>query len=217
LAFLNVHAALEVLPFVVDVMGKEMGWGEEEKRRQVREGVRFLRTMGLGEGEGRGLLEVVRERGWVEKVRNGLGEMVGVFGLGHVGGVANVKEGWGRAKFEPGEVALLKTVFERNAVGSGEMRIGREVLWEVLSQVPGYEGISRREFDYVLEEAGLGGGVRKNGMGEGGEDEQREDADFQEFVEICGNLKEVAFATVFDVPVKGERLRIPVEKSGGGI
>jgi hypothetical protein len=59
------HAALEVLPFVVDIMGKEMGWGEEEQRRQVRDGVRFLRMMGLGErGEGRGLLKVTSERGW---------------------------------------------------------------------------------------------------------------------------------------------------------
>jgi len=73
-------------------------------------------------------------------------------------------------------------------------------------QLPGYEGVSRREFEYVLEEAGVGGAGGKGKKGGG--------VDFQEFVEICGNLKEVAFAAV---PGKQERIRIPVEKSGGGI
>ena len=32
LAFLNVNAALEVLPTVVDIMGEEMGWNNERKK-----------------------------------------------------------------------------------------------------------------------------------------------------------------------------------------
>lgn len=37
------------------------------------------------------------------------------------------------------------------------------------------------------------------------------------FVQICGNLKDVAFKPSSEVISKRQRLVIPVEKSGGGV
>ncbi|TGZ80304.1 glycerol-3-phosphate dehydrogenase [Ascodesmis nigricans] len=88
LAFLNVHAALEALPMVIDVMGKELGWGKERREREWTETVGFLVSMGLREerrgvkrtevegGVVRGWREVERERGEAEGRVVGRGEMV---------------------------------------------------------------------------------------------------------------------------------------------
>jgi len=62
--------------------------------------------------------------------------------------------------------------------------------------------ITKKDFEYVLAEGGFKG---RNGV------------EFDEVVEICGNLKEVSFAPKVNSASKTERRRIPVEKSGGGV
>ncbi|KAK6622699.1 glycerol-3-phosphate dehydrogenase [Polyplax serrata] len=42
LAFLNVQAALESLPTVVDIMANELDWSEEEKKKQLSQATEFL-------------------------------------------------------------------------------------------------------------------------------------------------------------------------------
>lgn len=42
LAFLNVQAAREALPFIVDIMTDELKWSEEEKKKQTNEALQFL-------------------------------------------------------------------------------------------------------------------------------------------------------------------------------
>ncbi|KAJ7849319.1 FAD dependent oxidoreductase-domain-containing protein [Mycena leptocephala] len=114
---------------------------------------------------------------------------------------------WGRcarAKFDGPEMAALKGAFARNAEAVAgpagqEVRLAKAALGAVLKEVPGYADIPAKDCEYVLEEAGF---------------KSRVDVDFDEFLEICGSLKEVSFA---HVPSKQERLRIPVEKSGGGV
>ena len=44
LSFLNVQAAEEALPVVVQIMGDELGWDQQERNRQTEEAVVFLRS-----------------------------------------------------------------------------------------------------------------------------------------------------------------------------
>lgn len=44
LAFLNVQAAEEALPVIIDIMGEELSWSDEEKKRQHDMGIEFLQT-----------------------------------------------------------------------------------------------------------------------------------------------------------------------------
>ncbi|EDO34335.1 predicted protein [Nematostella vectensis] len=47
LAFLNVEAALEAIPRIVDIMGKELNWDKQRKEIEMKEARRFLGAMGL--------------------------------------------------------------------------------------------------------------------------------------------------------------------------
>lgn len=47
LAFLDVYAALEALPKVIDVMADELKWTEARKQHEWTESVHFLKSMGL--------------------------------------------------------------------------------------------------------------------------------------------------------------------------
>lgn len=47
LAFLNAQAALEALPLVIDVMGKELKWSKQRKEQEWKDTVGFLASMGL--------------------------------------------------------------------------------------------------------------------------------------------------------------------------
>jgi glycerol-3-phosphate dehydrogenase len=49
LAFLNCRAAYEALPYVIDVMGKELNWNKARRKMELETGVEFLRGMGLRE------------------------------------------------------------------------------------------------------------------------------------------------------------------------
>merc|ERR1712226_1596591 len=42
ISFLNVQAAEEALPTIVDMMAEELGWSKQEKERQLEETERFL-------------------------------------------------------------------------------------------------------------------------------------------------------------------------------
>lgn len=49
LAFLDVDAATAALPRVVAIMAKELNWDQERQRRELHQGVLFMRSMGLPE------------------------------------------------------------------------------------------------------------------------------------------------------------------------
>ncbi|KAF8965939.1 FAD dependent oxidoreductase-domain-containing protein [Flammula alnicola] len=211
LSFLNARAALDALPRVVDIMADELGWSYAERQRQITNAVAFLGSMGLTPAfmAAANIPEPI-PRGWAEKARGALWRAgVGAVNLVLLRQPAAAAEGSehfglgpGRSKFEAGEVAALRNGFGTRAkVGAdGVEKVQTEEVLGVLQAVPGYSEISKKELDYVLEEAGL------KGQGEIG---------FDEFIEISGNLKEVAFAPT---PKKhGARRRIPVEKSGGGV
>ncbi|TFK31818.1 FAD dependent oxidoreductase-domain-containing protein [Crucibulum laeve] len=202
LSFLNAHAALEALLRVVDIMADEFNWSLKERKKQIKDAVEFLSSMGLAPGylermmipepEPRGLIEKADVTFW-----HGLSAVMRAVGL-----VAPVKEavsyGPARARFEKGEVAALRLTFEKRMGAADTVQV--EDIWGLVKEVPGYASVSRKEYDYVLEEAGF---------------RNRKDMDFEEFVEVFGNLKDVAFAPVASKQKK--RLSIPVEKSGRGV
>ena len=51
LAFLNAQAALEALPFVIDMMGEELHWDRKRKELEWEESVQFLASMGLAKSK----------------------------------------------------------------------------------------------------------------------------------------------------------------------
>lgn len=58
LSFLNVQAALEALPMVIDLMGEELQWNQNRKDLEWTDTVHFLASMGLPESK----LNVTREQ-----------------------------------------------------------------------------------------------------------------------------------------------------------
>ncbi|KAG6901140.1 hypothetical protein C0995_016582 [Termitomyces sp. Mi166 len=214
LPFLNAQAALDALPHVVDIMAAELNWSRAQRKKQIRDAVEFFKSMGLPsavvpEPVPRGIVE----RAWAW-VRTGCGFGCGLgWGRGETRARVRVRvrvrapDSHGRARFEPAELAALTAAFERHAKSAGgvgsEAVIELAKLGEAVLEVQGYgyEGATGKDFAYVLEEAGL---ARSEGL------------DFDEFIEVCGNLKEVAVAPALNM-YKRERGRIPVEKSGGGV
>jgi glycerol-3-phosphate dehydrogenase len=57
LSFLDVQAALEALPAVIDRMGEELQWSAERKDLEWAEAVQFLASMGLAPGDHAGKRE----------------------------------------------------------------------------------------------------------------------------------------------------------------
>src|SRR5690606_8323718 len=45
--FLNVHAALDALPRVVEIMAEELNWDEDRQDKETENAKQFLTTMGL--------------------------------------------------------------------------------------------------------------------------------------------------------------------------
>ena len=171
LSFLNMQAALDALPRVVDIMAEELNWTRAQKRQQIDDAMVFLRSMGLAPDVATAVPEPV-PKGLLERV------------LWHIGGLwmwtdrTRPSVEYSRARFEAGEVEELRRVFAKRAVGvvardgggAGEERIKKVELVEVLKEVPGYEDIQGKDCEYVLEEAGFA---------------SRTDMNFDEFVEVC--------------------------------
>lgn len=111
---------------------------------------------------------------------------------------------YSRAQFKAGEVEALREAFKSRASGESETdaRLQHEEVLELVKGLPGSAGINRKDYDYVLEEAGFS---------------KSPAVDMDQFLEICAELREVIFAPVPSSSPKIERLRIPVEKSGGGV
>lgn len=237
LSFLNARAALQALPRVIDIMSEELGWTRQERIKQIKDTIDFLvGSMGLDEGYvlGDGGVRWVRERleprGWVERGERNIWWIMDLlqnganFGSGKSAVIGGAEKGrvLGRARFEVGEVGVLKSAFDKystsappDGVGSVGVvpaetkgKLATRLVLDILKQIPGYEGITRKELEYILEEAGFKG---------------RQELDWEEFLEVSGGLREVNVspAEVSGSGFKREKGRdrrvIPVEKSGGGV
>ncbi|KAF6754931.1 DAO-domain-containing protein [Ephemerocybe angulata] len=214
LSFLNARAALDALPGVVRIMGGEMGWGVGERRGQVERAVEFLvRSMGLQgdageiskeviakmEREGKGGVCGGRASGWLSAAK-------GIFGGGGAVGGGGGKDAvrvYGRARFAPSEIVELRKAFAGAAAGRETVPL--EEVVGVVKGLKGYGEATEGDWAYAIAEGGW------NRMKEGGEG-GRDGVDVEEFVEICGAVKEVG---VRERTLGRER--IPVGRSGGGV
>lgn len=170
LSFLNAQAALDALPHIVDIMADELGWSYSERKKQISKAFQFLGSMGLPssfmtsafmpEPEPRGMMEHIEKTLW----KAGTG-VVHVFGFSTTEG----QKLYGRSKFEGGEVAALRNAFISNAHG-GELKVKTGDILELLKDVTGYSEITKKELNYVLDEAGLKG--------------QGEEVDLDQFIEV---------------------------------
>lgn len=204
LSFLNAQASLDALPRIVDIMAEELNWSNKEKAKQTEAATKFLSSMGLppgavpfGKTQPHGLLEQVE----------------GYFG---VGAVTRRKRAapemvYSRAQFETGEVDALREAFSSHATTSAHPasaqetareRMSHSQVFQLIKELPGYEHVKNKDYEYVLEEAGF---------------TKAQDIDLDEFLEICAELREVLFAPLSTRTIKTERTSIPVEKSGGGV
>ncbi|PPQ70371.1 hypothetical protein CVT25_000082 [Psilocybe cyanescens] len=206
LSFLNARAALDALPTVVDIMAQELNWTYAQRKQQIDSAVKFLSSMGISPALAAAHKpEPIPQGRWENLTWSLRKASAGVWNLFRA--VPDTREsfGPGRSKFEAGEVAALRSAFSSRTMPAedGEEKVKAEEILEVLKLVPSYSEISKiskKELDYVLDEAGMHGQSEFN---------------FDEFIEISGNLKEVLVAPS---PKKhGSRLSIPVEKSGGGV
>lgn len=213
LSFLNAQAALDALPRVIDIMAEELNWNATRRQQEMVHTSRFLRSMGLPSSIDVPAPARSSSQHWYD------------WAYRMVGSTATTNS-HGRAQFEAGEANSLREAFlERSRDTAG--RLAKPAILELLQGTPAYASIRTREFDYVLEEAGLA---------------KQKDVDVDEFVEvratsfspsrmevltdgfggcvldqICAELKDVSFAPVSRASSKKLRVAIPVEKSGGGV
>ena len=157
-------------------MSEELGWSLSRKRKEMSSATEFLQSMGLPKGA---VVPQVKPRGLAEKVESALwwGLSGGPFGFAGSGKPVVLHS---RAQFEVGEIDLLRALFSERAglvtpsqsgeTGSNEQpRLRIDDVKVLLRDTPGYEGLRSKDFDYVLEQAGLG--TSRN-------------LDFDEFVEV---------------------------------
>ncbi|KAF9565110.1 DAO-domain-containing protein [Agrocybe pediades] len=211
LSFLNSRVALDALPLVVDIMAEELNWTYKQRQEQIDKAVAFLTSMGIAPEFAAANKPMPIPRGTMEKMTASLWTTLGS-GLQAIGlkkaELPPVSAGPGRSKFEGGEVAALRAAFAARAKPAGfdgEEKVKVEEVKDILKELSGYADISKikqKDMDYVLHEVDM---------------TELEHLNFDEFIEISGNLKEVLFAPAPEPRKDKSRMKIPVEKSGGGV
>jgi glycerol-3-phosphate dehydrogenase len=175
LSFLDAHAALDALPRIVDIMAEELGWSYSERKKQISKAFQFLGSMGLPpsfmtsafipEPEPRGMMEHIEKALW--KIGTGV---VHVFGFSTI----ESQKLYGRSKFEGGEVTALRNAFIGKAHSGAvvELKVKTGDILEILKDITGYSEITKKELNYVLDEAGLKG---------------QEEVDLDQFIEVSSS------------------------------
>lgn len=179
LSFLNAQAALNALPRVVEIMGAELGWARKRRRQELQRATAFLGSMGLAPGAA---VPRIKPHGLWERVESAF--WWGARGAGLFGAGAPQRVRHSRAQFGAGEIDMLRGAFAQRAAlvspGGAQgaeaqgLRMGQRDVQALLTELPGYEGVKGKDFEYVLEEAGLG---------------RKADMDFDEFVEVCSRFE----------------------------
>ncbi|KAF8443162.1 DAO-domain-containing protein [Boletus edulis BED1] len=218
LAFVDVQAALVALPRVIEIMSRELGWSRARQKVEYARGMHFLASMGLAPGSAVNNDTTMGARTWWTWFEGGFWRLIGLAGVStpsRASSFSSFKPSYSRTKFDAGEVDALRELFDRrvataassDASSSAAERLNKAEIEPALKAFArewpgaGYEGFREADYRYVFAQEGL---------------EDQTDVDFDEFVEICGNLKDVSMMSVAKV-AKKERKRIPVEKSGGGV
>ena len=171
LSFLNVQAALGALPRVVEIMAEDLGWNHSRQRAEIDRATKFLASMGLPPGTDPPPLKT---RSFMEKFR-------AVVGFAPQGSslARTLRAGqemvYSRAQFEAGEITALQNAFtarvQQYPAVEGETHLGRADVISLIKSLNGYEGVSQKDYEYVLAETGF---VDKS------------DFNLDEFVEVRG-------------------------------
>jgi glycerol-3-phosphate dehydrogenase len=169
LSFLNAQAALRALPRVIEIMAEDLNWSRSRQRAEVERATKFLASMGLPPGMEPPSLNT---HSFMEKFWALLGFTAQV--QGEVGTLKAVQEMvYSRAKFEAGEITTLHDAFavrvQQYPAVEGETHLGREDVISLIRTLKGYEGVSQKDYEYVLTETGF---ADKSGF------------DLEEFVEV---------------------------------
>ncbi|KAF9425777.1 mitochondrial glycerol-3-phosphate dehydrogenase [Entomortierella beljakovae] len=209
LAFLNVHAAAEALPRVIEIMSEELKWDDARKQQETEDAKIFLRTMGLPGAP----------IAYPTNVEAAIGvpvptESEGEQSKGFWGRLAGKSTGgsvhdtfYSRAQFNPEELAEFHKVFGALDY-DGDGHIDGKDLNEILLNL-----------DLQVEPQ-----VLKNIISEVDLD-QSGTIEFNEFLEVMGGLKEHASRSAFSkivVEVEKERhvdygvKAKTIDRSGGG-
>ena len=172
LSFLNAQAALIALPTVVDILGEELHWDKKRKEDEIERATRFLVSMGLHPSAAE---RAYREEP-VKSLLNTLRTLVGLKPVTERRPAAEMV--YSRAQFDTGEIEELREKFATRAHAESSVsatgatslaRVPTRDLFELVRELPGFEQVKPKDYEYVLEEAGFA----KQG-----------DVDFDEFVEV---------------------------------
>ena len=179
LSFLNAQAALDALPQVVDIMASELHWDNARKEAEIDSAIAFLGTMGLAPGL------APRSLAAREESRSVLAKAKGLVGLSPNSTASESRRQpeemfYSRAQFDAGEVEELRSAFSGRAKPKYEpsmtprgvvspVRVSQPEIYDIVQGLPGFEGIKKKDYEYVLEEAGYA---------------RQGDLDFDEFVDV---------------------------------
>jgi glycerol-3-phosphate dehydrogenase len=151
-------------------MAEDLHWNYRRQREEIDNATKFLASMGLPPGitppavksDTRGILERIDRTFGLSSVTRrklrGAPDMV-----------------YSRAQFEAGEIEALRQAFVSKsktvatAAGDQEQQLSKADLVELVKTLPGYQGVTKQNHDYVFAEAGFA---------------QKEDLNFDEFVEV---------------------------------
>ena len=157
LSFLNAQAALGALPRVVEIMTEDLDWSHSRQQAEIDRATEFLASMGLPPG-----IEPppLRTHSVMEKFWSLLGFTGQVLSEARTLRVAREMV-YSRAQFEAGEIVALRDAFvartQQYPAVEDETHLGQADVFGLIENLKGYEGVSRKDYDYVLTETGFAG------------------------------------------------------------
>jgi glycerol-3-phosphate dehydrogenase len=154
-------------------MAEEYGWSSARKASEISNAVVFLTSMGLPASAAPGAAAAAEPKlnTLMGRVEHALYTGLGLRSGSSAGsGVKVVTSSSGRSMIDAAEMESLKAAFRRESSGTSGERLPRVSVLGLVKSIPGFEGVSNKEYDYVLVETGL---------------KSRDDVDMNEFVEVC--------------------------------
>ena len=155
LSFLNAQAALNALPRVVKIMAEDLNWSRSRQRTEVERATKFLASMGLPSG-----IEPppLKTHSLIEKFWALLGFTVRASGEAGTSRTGQEMV-YSRAQFEAGEITTLHDAFvarvRQYPAVEDETHLGRADVISLIKSLRGYEGVSQKDYEYVLAETGF--------------------------------------------------------------
>ena len=169
LSFLNAQATLGALPRVVEIMAEDLGWSHSRQQAEIDRATKFLASMGLPPG-----IEPppLKTHSFMEKFWSLLGFTSQTLSEARTLRVAREMV-YSRAQFEAGEIMALRDAFvartQQYPAVEDETHLGRADVFGLVESLKGYEGVSQKDYEYVLTETGFA---------------DKLDFNFDEFVEV---------------------------------